>query len=165
MSTLLGVDVTATPSDSTTNNDKYSTDTTHKLGQVHRDHRGYEYIYVHANGAITQYAVVSIDETYEATMITNTLAATAQGVGVAQVAFADNDYGWVQIRGQATVLVLASCAADVVLYTSASAGYLDDTATALTVINGIVLTSSRSASAGSAPCSIVVNPFAKLPGN
>jgi hypothetical protein len=87
------------------------------------------------------------------------------GVGIAQVAFADNDYGWVLRKGQGTVLVLASCAADVGLYTSASAGYLDDATASLTLISGIVLTASRGTTAGSALCNVVIEAFPKLPGN
>lgn len=159
----LGVDVTATPAD-TGDPVKFEYGG-HKLGSVYEDHRGYQYQLVHAAEAITQYAAVSIDEAYEASMITDTLAKTGFGVGVAQYALANDDYGWVLIKGQGTVLVLASCAADVGLYTSASAGYLDDATASLTLISGIVLSASRSASAGTAACSIVVQPFPKLPGN
>lgn len=159
----LGVDVTATPAD-TGDAVKFEYGG-HKLGSMHEDYRGYKYQLVHAAEAITQYAAVSIDEAFEASMITDTLAKTGVGVGVAQYALANDDYGWVLRQGQGTLLVLASCAADVGLYTSASAGYLDDATASLTLISGIVLTASRSAAAGTATCNIVVEAFPKLPGN
>ena len=162
---LIGVDLTSTPSDSTTSDVRFESGVRdHKLGIIHEDHRGYKWQLVHANGAITQYAAVSIDEAYEATMITNALAATGKPGGVAQVAFSDNDYGWVLRQGQGSVLVLANCAADVGLYTSASAGYLDDGTASLTLISGIVADASTSA-AGVVPCTIAVEAFPKLPGN
>lgn len=159
----LGVAVTETPSDSTTADTRFEIGG-HKLGTVHEDHRGYRYMFVHAAGAITQYAVVSIDESYEAAMLTDTLAKTGKPCGVAQVAFAENDYGWVLVRGQGSVLVLAQCAADVGLYSSASAGYLDDGTASLTLISGIIADASTSA-AGAVACTVGVEPFPKLPGN
>jgi hypothetical protein len=162
--TLLGVDVTDTPGDSTTSDIRFQDSRGVRLGILHEDHRGYVYQYVHAAGAITQYAAVSIDEAFEATMLTKALADTAVGVGVAQVAFADNDFGWVLRKGQGSILVLANCAADVGLYSSASAGYVDDGTASQTLISGVVATASTSA-AGVVPCNVVVEAFPKLPGN
>lgn len=162
---LIGVDLTSTPSDSTTSDVRFESGVRdHRLGIIHEDHRGYKWQLVHAAGAITQYACVSIDEAFEATMMTDTLAKTGVAAGVAQVAFADNDYGWVLRQGQGSLLVLANCAADVGLYSSASAGYLDDGTASLTLISGVVATASTSA-AGVVPCNIVVEAFPKLPGN
>ena len=80
MSHLLGLNVDDTP---TTNVSGFA------LGTRCEDHRGYEYIYVHANGAIAQYDFVVFDEAFEAYSITAALAIDHPSGGAAQVAFAD----------------------------------------------------------------------------
>lgn len=104
------------------------------------------YIYVQANGAITGAGYVcDIDvSTFDAAMCTTTTTAPGTGagkpVGVARVAFADNEYGWLQIFGVGTVRVSASCAAYTIINSTATAGQLDDDATVgAEVIDGIIL--------------------------
>lgn len=121
---------------------------------------GKKWVYVQANGAISQYDVVAIDETGQAAAATKALLDVSHKVGVAAAAFADNEYGWVQVYGPCTINVKASCAADAVLYSSATAGHLDDDATSQTKVSGIVLTASRAASDGSAAAFAAVEPFA-----
>lgn len=120
------------------------------LGALFTDNAGKTYQFVTAAAAITQYAYVSIDENFAATMITKTLADTRAGIGCAQTALTSGYYGWVQVDGAHTGLVKASCAADVALYTSATAGHLDDDATSQTKVLGVVLTAARTSSDGSA---------------
>lgn len=94
--------------------------------------------YVQASGAITAYDAVKVDNDGQASALTTTISGTEPtAVGAAQVAFADNEYGWV-FRGFGggsgkgiKVRVLVSCAQDVKLYTTATAGALDDSATDL----------------------------------
>ena len=86
-----------------------------------------EYMYVRADEAITQYQFVKIDDDYECAPLTTTISgAEPTHVGCAQIAFTANYYGWVAISGTFTGLISASCAADVKLKTSATAGYIDD---------------------------------------
>lgn len=113
-----------------------------------------EYIYVQANGAITGAGYVcDIDgSNFDAAMCTTTTTAPGTGagkpVGVARVAFADNDYGWLQIYGPGTIRVSASCAAYTIINSTATAGQLDDDATAgAEVIDGIVLDTANGGSA------------------
>ena len=114
-----------------------------------------EYVYVEAAATITGATyVVGIDEDYEATM----LAAAAGGalgdaVGVAKAAAAAGEYLWVQVRGTCDVRVAASCAANVVLAATATAGQIDD-AVGKTV-ERLVLTTARAASAGPAPARLM----------
>ena len=121
---------------------------------------GKEYMYVQASGAIAQYDVVAIDEDGQAAKITKALADDSHKVGAAQVAFADNEYGYVQIKGPTTINVLASAAADAVLYTSATAGSLDDDGTSQTKIAGLVATAAVGGSAGSVAALAAIEPFA-----
>ena len=128
-----------------------STSPNFELGTRFTGNDGSEFIYVQASGAITGPGyVVGIDEDHQAAH----LAAAAGGalgdmVGVAPVAFADDAYGWVQIKGPCDVRVSADCAANVVLAATATAGQIDD-AVGKTIV-GLILTTARSDSAGLAP--------------
>lgn len=128
-----------------------STEAKHRLGDVGYGTDGTEWVYVQASGALTQYGCVAIDENYQAAPMTNTLGATSHMVGFAQTAFANDEYGWVATKGSnISVLVRASCAADVKLYTTDSAGRLDDTVGGSGIaITGVVLVTAASGSAGS----------------
>jgi hypothetical protein len=97
-----------------------------------------EYVYVQANGAITAGDWVALDEDYQAVAGTKALADVGHTVGFAQIAFADNAYGWVALSGRSINCRLASaCAADVTLFTTGTAGVLDDLSTSQTKIQGV----------------------------
>jgi hypothetical protein len=48
-------------------------------------------------------------------------------------------YAWAAVRGEIQVTVLGSCVKNVPLYTSATAGYLDDTSSSQTLIEGVFI--------------------------
>lgn len=121
---------------------------------------GNEYMKVKANGAIDQYDAVVVDETLDAIVASLTTTATAFGqvVGVAMATAADNEDLWVQIGGVGVVNVLASCAANVVLNSTATDGQLDDDATAGSEdIAGIILTTACGGAAAATAC-VITNP-------
>lgn len=124
-----------------------STSSGGELGSRYTKDDGTEWMYVHANGAISAGDVVLIDESFEADSIdtTNSASGFGQPCGVASVAFADNEYGWVQIYGVCSAIgVLDAAAANVAINTTATAGKLDDDATAgAEVVTGIVLTTAE----------------------
>jgi hypothetical protein len=125
---LLGVNLTDTPDTAV-----------HTLGTVVDTTDGGSYVYVQANGAIAQYAAVGVDEDFQAAELTKAMADDGWNIGFAQAAFADNDYGWVALRGSnINCKVAISCAADVALYTTGTAGVLDDEASGQTKIDGVV---------------------------
>jgi len=114
-----------------------------KLLDVGSDKRG-QWVFVKASAAIAQYAWVGIDgEGDTAELTTTTYAASAQ-IGVAQVAFASGDYGWVWVGGEAgggtgsgiKGLFSANYAAFAVVNTTATAGVADDSATK--ILGGVV---------------------------
>lgn len=124
-----------------------------ELGTRMKGADGSEWVYVQASGAITGegYAVV-IDRAYQAAMVTNTNGLRGMAIGIPLVAFADDAYGWVQVYGACNIQVAASCAANVETTTTTTAGQLDDAAGAGTKeILGLVLTTARGGSAGTAP--------------
>ena len=104
-----------------------------------------------AGAAITQYYTVAIDEDFQIVHLTTALAAAGHNIGFAQNAFADNDFGWVCIHapGNITIRAAASCAADVQLYTTATAGVLDDTSAGVNLIRGVVLVAAATNTASS----------------
>jgi hypothetical protein len=133
---LLGVSITDTPTSNVSG---------HQLGTRVEHSDGQVYTYVTASAAITQYDFVGIDENFAAAPLTDAMAQDGWEIGVAQVAFASGDYGWVCTKGSnVTGFVKASCAADVALYTSATAGKLDDASTGVTKIEGVVLVTANS---------------------
>jgi hypothetical protein len=124
---------------------------------------GTEWVYVQASGAITQYDLVSIDTAYTATTCT---AALANGSlpGFAQIAFATTEYGWVAIKGtgiSARVAASTSNNAQLTIGSSGvSAGVMASTSgTGAVKVNGVVTTSSNTASGTAAKNIIATNPF------
>lgn len=124
---LAGVDLTETVAGTGTSNDEGNE---WPLGHCVQTNEGQTYMYVHASGAIDQYDFVGIDEEGEAVALVDAQGAAGHTLGVAQVAFADNAFGWVCVdapRGNVNANVLASCAADTEsLWTTATAGHVDD---------------------------------------
>ena len=131
------------------------TDAEFALGTRDCAEDGAEFVYCQANGAITANYVCHIDETWQADMIETTISGSAFGdrVGVAPAALADNEYGWIQVLGTCDAIqVAASAAANVLLNTTATAGQLDDNNLAGSEnIRGLVLTTARSTTDGTAP--------------
>lgn len=124
-----------------------STTAKHILGQIVVGSDGSEYRYVKASSAVSQYSAVIIDDDFTAASMTTTTAGSQpSSVGVAQVAFASGEYGWVAVSGNLKVLAAASCAADVKLYTTATAGVVDDNATSTTLIVGLRLKTANGGS-------------------
>jgi hypothetical protein len=132
-----------------------STSAKHTVGSVYRDPgTGAEYVYVAASEAITQYQACSYDSAYAALKLTKTESDKLYGIGIAMSDIASASYGWLLISGPKTSYVssLASCAKEAALYTSATAGSLDDDATSTTKILGIALTANNGTTTANVAC-------------
>ena len=114
-----------------------------------------DFVFVQADGAIDQYGFVKIEADGQAAMLTTTNAGSqALLVGVAQVALADNEYGWVWIGGPMgggvgkgiKGKVAAGFVAKANLNTTATAGVADDASTTL-IKGGVGLASTTPAAA------------------
>lgn len=107
---------------------------------------GTEFQYVKSGEAISQYMSVAIDEDYLAKKLTLALCDAKHKWGAAQVAFsASLQYGWVAVAGSNfNILVKLSCAADAALFTTSSAGVLDDTSTSGVLLGVTIVTSATS---------------------
>ena len=114
-----------------------------KLKDVGHSTEG-SFVFVQANGAIAQYDFVHIDTEGQAAKCTTTLAAQTSQIGAAQIAAADNEYLWVWIGGEQgggtgkgiKGSILTGYVAKNTLYTTATSGSADDTAT--TKLIGVV---------------------------
>lgn len=142
---------------------KLDTSAEFKLGQVSRGSDGTDWVYIKSTAAITQYDWVAIDEDFTALAGTKALADVGHKVGWAQTArTSTTSYGWVatggsNIKGR----VAQSCAPDAALYTTSTAGILDDTSASQTKILGVVAVTSGSTSGAKAVEIVATYPHAK----
>lgn len=120
------------------------------LGDLGADQAGNVYVFCQASGAITGagYALF-IDETFQAAELSTSNDDFGDRVGIAPAAVANDDYFWAQVYGICTIQVAASCAANARLFTTSTAGQLDDPASGVS-IDGAVLTTARGGTAGTA---------------
>lgn len=130
MATLIGG-----PSTFTLTSDQLPEGKGYGLGDKATDDTGAEYRYGQAAAAITQYDAVHISPTYQVNPLTATNALTAGQIGFAQQAVASAAYAWFMVAGGATTLrVAANCAANAVLYATATGGVLDDAVTSAAIL-------------------------------
>ena len=125
-----------------------------------------QYVFVRAESTIAQYDAVimstfgdsaSATPVLRAVPVTTTNAAALgwNMVGFAQSAIASSYYGWVGLNGVLKVNLLILCNPKVPLYTTSTAGSLDDTTVSAGFIQGIV--ANTSATSASAPYCVVNN--------
>jgi hypothetical protein len=105
--------------------------------------RGKAYRYVQANGAITKRGSgCTIGYSGQAIMYDTGTAATfleGDAVGIALAAFADNDYGWLQVYGLCPVDSEQDALANKKLGGTSTGGHIDDAAATGLFINGLHL--------------------------
>lgn len=108
------------------------------------------YQYVYAGSALSNGVWVHIGLSGTANPLTPTLAATAGDIGIAQNTIGSGKYGWVARKGtNLSMRVLTDCAAGVGLWTTDTAGALDDAVNTVSQyqVMGAVLVNSNSAGA------------------
>ena len=126
----------------------------HTLGTMVTATDGSLWQYVQAGAAIHKNKYVCIDENFQAVHGTKALVDAGHGIGFCLVlrdsagtaavagsaGVLDNDFFWACVHGPGNIAgwLAASCAADVQLYTTGTAGILDDTSASQTLIRGIV---------------------------
>ena len=155
--------MTHKPVDQIIDVDFYREDSTakHALGTRCRSDLGGEWMYLQADEAITGagYTVVVASD-YGCSMVTTTNANNLDGnlIAVPGMAVTNAYYFWGQIDGPCEgVRVAASCAANVKLNSTATAGVLDDDATSgATLVEGLYTTTADGGS-GSAVAATLRN--------
>lgn len=132
------------------------------LGDRYVDATGNAYVFVSASTSITSYMACAVTSSFWAAPITTALASANPAVGVAGVnGISSGSWGWVQTRGNMTVQVLSTASASSWLYTTGTAGSLDDTSTSQVKITGITLNANATA-VGSYAAFAGVDMFAAL---
>lgn len=112
------------------------------LGTVVKTDDGGEMMYVQAASAIDKYAGVVIQEGH--TVVNLTTGAVTEGsgtgkqVGWAQVTIPSASYGWVQISGRPLGKLAANCADQVILFTTSTAGVMDDATVSAALVAGVI---------------------------
>ena len=112
---------------------------------------GGQAVYVQAASEVPTYAAVAVQLDDTVVPLTTTNSANSKAVGFAQVSIAPLYYGWVQLGGKPRVNVAAACEPSVPLFTTATAGVLDDATVTGGLVAGIVATTSA-ASASAVTC-------------
>lgn len=136
-------------------------------GFVVRGNHASTWMLVKATSTIAQYDAVAILSTVSASAtgevsigavpITTTNMAAANHVGFAQTAITSAQYGWVALSGNGLrVNCLIAAQPAVPLFTTATAGSLDDATASVGYVQGVQILSS--ATSASAPAAIVANP-------
>ena len=121
------------------------------LGVVETSAGTKEYVYVTSAAGITGDGYVALVDgsSFDAVMASTTTSAPGTGAGklagCARAAIAAGGFGWLQIYGPGTVRAAAAAAIYTIVNTTATAGALDDDATAGSeVIDGIVFDAAPS---------------------
>jgi len=129
---------------------------------------GSKWLRIIAGSAIAQYDTVHIASSGTANPITAALAKTAGRIGFAQVAHASGATGWVQICGSGFRLnVGASCLSGVPLYTTDTAGTLDDATVSASqyLVMGVQIVATNSGSASNVAGVAASYPIVRIPLN
>jgi hypothetical protein len=121
------------------------------VGTVVNLNDGGQAIYVQAASTCATWSAVTVTVDNKVAPLTTTNSANSKAVGFAQVSIASAYYGWVQLGGKPRVNVAASCQPSVPLFTTATAGVLDDATVTGGLVAGLVATTSA-ASASAVTC-------------
>lgn len=97
-------------------------------------------LYVQALSEVSTYAAVSLFQDNTAQMLTTTTAGTTKKIGFAQTSIASAYYGWVQLSGRPVVNLAANCEDQVILFTTATSGVLDDATISACLVAGVTST-------------------------
>lgn len=118
----------------------------------------YQYVQNNLSGTATRFASYIMDESFKLTAAVSHSGggsgAAPLNVGMPQTSetITDQYYVWVLRKGPGFCRTSGAVAADVKLYTSATAGDLDDASTSQTLISGLYLTAAVTASTTAAAC-------------
>lgn len=126
-------------------------------------HNGKEFIFVQSASSIAVGDVVFIaSDTGIAAGSTTATSAASEIVGVAPVALTSGDYGWVQIYGACGVKVLGSCVKSVPLFSTTTAGSLDDATASNYLVSGIQILSTNPSATATVMSAFIAYPKVRI---
>lgn len=116
-------------------------------GNRGRDGNGNEYVFATtvSAGVIGSIFQLALGNAVGTILLTTAAALYNRQLGVGRVAFAANALGtgfWAQVQGASSVLTSAAAAINIPLYSTATPGATDDTATSSNLLRGITLTTA-----------------------
>lgn len=113
---------------------------------------GTTWVYVQAAGAIEAFDVCTVDEDFQCAAAEIANAMTGSQLAFAQIAFADDEYGWVPLNGGGNLLVTVSAHStlNTVLYIGTVSGHLSTTGSSATVV-GVAIQTANSTSTNATP--------------
>ena len=130
-----------------------------RLGQRLQTHDGKEYVYAKNASSNAAYSVVIVNaSTFAITGLTTALSAASEIIGVLPAAIASDEYGWVQVYGRTKVKVLGSCVKNIALFSTTTAGSLDDATASNYRIEGLNLLSTNPSATATALSAFICYP-------
>ena len=112
------------------------------LGTTVRTNDGGEAVYCQALSAVSTYNGVVINVDYTVNALSTTAVADGSGtskqVGWAQTSCASGSYCWIQTSGRPLGKLATDCADRVTLFTTATAGVIDDATISAALLAGVV---------------------------
>ncbi len=127
--------------------DRVSTEAEIQVGTTVKTDDGGEAVYVQAGSEVAQYNAVLLQPAYSVINLTTTAVAEGTGpreVAWAQTSIASGSYGWVQKSGRPVGKAAANAADNVILFTTATAGVVDDATVSAALLAGVVSQTSIS---------------------
>ncbi len=136
------------------------------VGNRHEGADGKNYVFVQANSAVAAFNIASLDSaTGVITALQTSTSAASEELCVPQFTMASGDYGWAQVRGACKVKVLGLAAKSVTLYSTSTAGSLDDATGSNYEIRGVQILSTNPSSTATAMSAFISWPKVRiLPG-
>lgn len=99
-------------------------------------------VYCQADSEIAQFNAVAIESDFgvvnSSTAAVTEATGTSRSVGFAQTSIASGNYGWIQLSGRPKCKLAANCADKVRLFTTSTAGTLDDAVVSNAEVAGVV---------------------------
>jgi hypothetical protein len=138
-----------------------------QIGSMVQANDGSQWIFAQASTTIAANYAMAIDSTFKANPLTaalctagNTIAWAEQAIDPAGTSSSNGPYFWAQMQGRGAsmnIAVAASCAAGVPLYTTSTAGVLDDSATATqALVPGVATITTMASTTGLAGTPAIV---------
>jgi hypothetical protein len=113
----------------------------YEQGQIVNLSDGGQAVYVKATSAIQQYDACVLYPDNSARPLTTSASALYKAVGFAdEVSIGASSYGWLRLSGRPKVKLAANCADLVPLFSTATAGVLDDATVTQGFVTGMVST-------------------------
>ena len=130
-----------------------------RLGQRVKTLDGKEYIYAKNASSNAAWRMVTVNaSTFAISGLTTALSANSEILGVLPAAIASDEYGWVQIYGRGKLQVLGAAVKNIALFSTTTAGALDDATASNYRIEGINLLSTNPSATATALSAFIAYP-------